>query len=286
MRSGLTCGMPAARPCSWWAERQERDIRVDLHLVDAQPGKDEAGGGLGFRLEGPELVVCLRVDHGDLRRPERREVTLGRAGIGSTGAAGTARRACRVDLAVDAKPAGAPSGVASLAGGALSLGRDALLLQREAPATTRQARDRGLCAAHTDTVGPARRIAPTVQSAPCRAAGLADGTVLCGRMTAARCAKPRRLPRPAAAPVPGAVGAPAQFGVPAAVRLALLPGSGAAGSVSGTFLLAAAPAHLEAGLWRGSCRIGCKARWQPARRGAAAGAGEGRPDPWRGPGRA
>ena len=128
-------GAAVAAGCSWRGQRQKRRVGANLHLVRPQSGKDEAGGGLRLGLEGPQLIACFQVDHGDLRPPERHEVTLWRADIGAIRAARTACSAWRVGPAIHASPLRAPSCVALLAAGALSLGRDALLLQGVGPGT-------------------------------------------------------------------------------------------------------------------------------------------------------
>ena len=178
-------------------------------------------------------------------------MALGRAGVGTISAARAPGCAKDRRFAVHTFASCAPPEISLPADGALPLGGDAFLLQREAPAAARQAHDRGLPATHTTAGSAPGGVAPAVERASCLATWLADGAIVLWPAPSAGCAEPRLQPRATTAPVASAVGAAAPLRIAPAVELALSPGPVAAGLLSGAALLGATPADLEAG-FRGS----------------------------------
>ena len=154
------------------------------------------------------------------------------------------------------------------AGHIVSCGRRFPARARRAPSPARgidrsgrQAADRGLRAAHADAGDAACGIAPAVECASCLAAWLADGAIVLRPAAAAGRTKARLQPFPPPPPVAGAAEAAALLRIAAAVKLALLSGFGAAGTVGCAALLGAVAADLEAGLGRKATGAGAHRAW-------------------------
>ena len=143
-----------------------------------------------------------------------------------------------------------PSDISLLPRGAAAHGRRAFRLQRRAPAASGRAANRRLLAAHADPGRSACGVAGAGGGAGGVAAWFADQAAVGGPPAPAGCAESRVAPRFPPLPVPGASGAAAALRIAAGVRETFGPRLFAAGPLGSSALLAAAAAHLEAGLGR------------------------------------